>query len=199
MHSPWRISAQYSNSYVWDGQFNINLLIRTNNISLFSYNPQEEKILIYDIPDELYVNVPGGFGFWQLRSIFKLGEFQIGIGGNKLLAKTISSSFAIPIDGYLDLSELKSTKSAREIIDMLKQNYISGIGLLPQMKTNLTLLEFVRLKLNIVGVRFDKIKEIDLNKLTIFFLDNPETVFNVPAIDMLNGFLYNLSLIFSIT
>ena len=161
---PWRMPSQYAKSYTWDGQFNINLLIRTNHISLFSYNPQDEKISVYDIPDELFLDVPGGFGSWQLRSIYQMGESQKGIGGNRLLVKTLSSSFAVPVDGFLDFSGLKSAKSAREIVDTIRQNPFSGISLLSSLRTNLTFWELIRLKLNIAAVRFDKIKEVDLSK-----------------------------------
>src|SRR3989337_1762963 len=43
---PLRSNAGQHRVFTWNGEFNINLLIRTNNISLFVYNPKEQKIFI---------------------------------------------------------------------------------------------------------------------------------------------------------
>ncbi|MBI2314547.1 LCP family protein [Candidatus Daviesbacteria bacterium] len=153
-------------NYAWNGEFNINLVIKSKNISLFSYNPQDEKITIVNIPDETFLEVPSGFGKWQLRSIYELGQSQKGIGGNKLLADTLTSFFAVPVDGYLDFST-SNQFSASEIIDTLRKNPFSGFQLVSSLKTDITMWELIKLKLSIASVRFDKIKVLNLQELDI--------------------------------
>lgn len=153
-------------NYTWNGEFNINLLLRADHISLLSYNPKEKKIVIINIPDETFLEVPFGFGSWQLRSVYELGESQRGVGGHKLLTDTLTTFLAIPIDGFLDLSA-RPNKSAAEIVDMLRKNPFSGGNLLSSLKTDLTILELLRLKIGLSSVRFDKVKELNLDKLSV--------------------------------
>lgn len=174
LFSPWQqtgasknnLSYWYKN-YLWDGEFNINLLIRINHVSLFSYNPKEEKIVVVEIPDETLLEVPAGYGMWQLWAIYGLGESQKDTSGDRLLTDTLTSLFATPIDGFLDFSLLQPQKSASEIIETLRKNPLSGLNLLSSLKTDLTMWELLRLKLGISSVRFDKISKLDLLKLNV--------------------------------
>ncbi|MBU1000518.1 LCP family protein [Patescibacteria group bacterium] len=182
LFNPLGIENQHRN-YVWTGEFNINLLIKTSSIALFTYNPKEEKITIIKIPDELFLDVPFGFGKWQLRAVYELGQTQKEIGGGSLLKDTLTSFFAVPIDGFLDFSSLQTvslsgssgqdksqgvpSKSAFEIVEILKENPFSGLNLLSFLKTDLTTLELLRLKISLSNVRFDKVKELDLNDLGV--------------------------------
>lgn len=166
LFSPWKLSVKAERNYIWDDKFNINLLLRADQTSIFSYNPTEKKIVILNIPDETFLEVPKGFGFWQLRAVDKLG-------GDTLLVDTLRNFLGIPIDGFLDFSGPGISKSAVEIVEELRQNPFSGFNLMPSLKTDLTLWELVRLKLSITGVRFDKVAEINLDKQEIL---NKETL-----------------------
>lgn len=156
-----------SRNYVWSGEFNINLLIkRGQSYGLFSYNPKEQKLTIINIPENTFMNVPRGFGLWQLRAVYGLGGSRNSMGGDTLLADTLTSFFAIPIDGFLDFSAALN-QSPAEIVNTLRNNPLSGINLLSGLKTNLTMWELLRLKLRIIGTRFDKISDLDLAKLDV--------------------------------
>ncbi|EKD84978.1 MAG: hypothetical protein ACD_38C00119G0004 [uncultured bacterium] len=162
-------AGNYQKKYSWDGSFNINLVIRTKNISLLSYNPTKGSIIILNIPDETFLELPNGFGKWQLRAIYDFGQTQ-GLGGDKLLKESLSSFFAVPIDGFLDLSA--SGVTSAEVIETLRKNPLSGYGLLSALKTDLTMWELLKFKMNISAVRFDKIKELNLDKLSVLQKDN---------------------------
>lgn len=166
LFSPWKAASTHK-SYTWNGEFNINLLLRTPHVSILTYNPKEEKLTLINIPDETFLEVPHGFGSWQLRSIYDLGESQNGVGGHQLLVDTMTDFLAVPIDGFLDLSGLQPQKSAAGIIEEIRQNPFSGANLLPILKTNLTIWELLKLKMGISSVRFDKVKELDLEKLDV--------------------------------
>lgn len=166
LFQPWKLTASHK-KYVWNGEFNINLLIRTSTASLLSYNPKQEKITIVNIPEETFLKVPYRFGMWQLRAVYGLGQAQKELGGNKLLVDTLSSFFAVPIDGFLDFNQLQRQKSPAEVVEMLRNNLVSGLNLLPALETDLTPWELLKLKLNLSSVRFDKINELDLLKLNV--------------------------------
>lgn len=162
--SPWKIST--TRNYTWNGEFNINLLLRAKTISLLSYNPFDGKIIIVNIPDQTFVETAHGFGSWQLRSLYGLGENQKGLGGDKLLKDSLSAFFAQPIDGFLDFSGKYKDQNGAEIVQYLRSNPLP-LDLLYNLKTDLTLLELTHLKWGLSNVRFDKFTQINLlNVLT---------------------------------
>ena len=149
LFSPWKLSASSDRPYSWNGEFNINLVLKDKDISFVSYNPKEQKIIIIKIPDETYLDVPQGFGKWQLRAVYDLGQSQ-------LLKNTLAGFFGLPVDGFVETNQLA---------DFLQKNPFSFLSLLPSLKTDLTLWELMRLKIGLTKVRFDKIIEIDLVKV----------------------------------
>lgn len=148
LSSPWKPDTKSERRYSWNGEFNINLIVRSQEISLVSYNPKEQKIVIIKVPNETYLDVPQGFGKWQLRAVYDLGQYN-------LLKDTMAGFFGLPIDGFVEVSSLE---------DFLQKNPISVFSLLPSLKTDLTLWELLRLKIDLGSVRFDKITELDLEK-----------------------------------
>lgn len=148
LFSPWKLSASSDRSYFWNGEFNINLILKDKDISFVSYNPKEQKIIIIKIPDETYLDVPRGFGKWQLRAVYDLGQSQ-------LLKNTLAGFFGLPADGFVETNQLR---------DFLQKNPFSFLSLLPSLKTDLTLWELLRLKMSLSKVRFDKISELNLLK-----------------------------------
>lgn len=159
-------------SYTWNGEFNINLLLRSKSIALFSYNPKGEKLSIINIPDEVFLDVPGGFGKWQLRSIYDFGQSQKGVGGDRLLADSLSDFLAVPVDGFLDFSTDQNQKTPAEIVNALRKNPFSAASLFSGLKTNLTMWELLKLSFGISSVRFDKVKELDLGSLDVLDKEN---------------------------
>ncbi len=146
--SPWT-ETKLASSYNWDGDFNLNLVLRSKTIQLLSYNPKDEKITIIDIPDQTYLDVPGGLGNWLVSSIF-------GLGGDDLLKSSLSSFFGIPIDGYLDPVNLE---------DLTDKNPFGILSLLPKIKSDLAPIDLFKIKMALSSVRFDKINKNDLEKM----------------------------------
>ncbi|MEK9178761.1 MAG: LCP family protein, partial [Patescibacteria group bacterium] len=165
LFTPWKIQTNIHKKYLWNGEFNLNLLVRTDKTSILTLNPKEEKVIIVNIPDETFLEVPYGFGSWQLRAIYELGESQKHLGGYKLLADTLTNFLAIPIDGSLDLQSLSPQKTTVEIVDTLRKNPFSMFNLLSDLKTDLTMWELLQLDFQLSKVRFDKVIELNLDKL----------------------------------
>lgn len=146
---PYNLIASYKN-YTWNGEFNLNIVAGTNPISLISYSPEEKKVTILTIPDNTLIDVPGGFGRWQARAIYELG-------GESLVKTSISQFLGIPVDGF----------SSENLVDHFRGNLVSGIEILSKLKTDFTPLELIRLKASLLGVRFDKIHQVNLEKHSI--------------------------------
>lgn len=155
-------------NHIWNGEFNLNLVIRAKSISVFSYNPQDKKVVILDIPDETYIEVPHGFGKWQLRAVYDLG-------GAQLLKDTLTNFLGVPFDGFLDFGGPFKEKKADELLGAIRENPVHS---------DLSLWELIRLKLALLLLRFDKIEKraiLDLGVLeqdkladgTPIFLSDP--------------------------
>lgn len=147
----------------WDKESNINVVIKGNSISILSYNPIDEKVTTIKLPDELYINVPGGFGKWQLRSIYDLGESEKK--GEILLKRSIQSFLSVPIDRYIILDN-QSGKD-EDIVKLFKQNPLKIYLLSKEIKSNLTPVELIKLSMGILGVRFDKVENLSLLDLDL--------------------------------
>lgn len=141
LFSPWNMPAS-SARVPWNGESNINLVIRSGSISLLSFNPKEDRVTVINIPDNTYLKVAGGFGDWQLRSVYDLGGYQA-------LKDSLKVFFGLPIDGYVE------------------GDLLGGFSKLADLKTDLTLWELIRLQIGFWGIRFDKMEKVDLGS----FLD----------------------------
>lgn len=155
LFSPWNKALSVKRTMRWNGDFNINVLLKAKGVSLMTFSPQNQKITIINIPEQTYVEVPHGFGKWQMSSIY-------GLGGDQLLKDTMVNFFGLPINGFLDFSGKYSQKEIDVIVSEIRENPFSIINILPYLKTDLTPFELMRLKLGLSGVRFDKIKEVNL-------------------------------------
>lgn len=143
-------------SYRWDGGSNLYLAARNDadkeNISLIVFSPGDGKLSIVNIPSQTYVEVPGGYGSWQIRSIFDLGEKDRK--GSAFLKSSLSDFFGLPIEGYIEFNILQ-----------VKNNPLNLLASKGNMRTDLTVLELIRLFFGLKGVRADKIVEFDLKSL----------------------------------
>lgn len=165
LFSPWQSKNQ--RNYLWSGDFNINILIKAKQISLLSFSPHNQKITIIDIPDTTYLEVSRGFGKWMISSIYDLGQSQKESGGGQLLKDTVVNLFGLPIDGFLNFSPKYSQSQTTEIVSEIRKNPLTLITMLPDLKTDLTPFELIRLKWGMSKVRFDKIKQINLEKASL--------------------------------
>ena len=184
LFSPWQISNSVKN-YTWDGKFNINFLLRSKTISLVSYNPSDQKVEVIDIPDNTYIEAAHGYGKWQVRSIYDLGQSQSGLGGNRLLKDSLQDLFAQPIDGFLDFSGVYPNLSGKEIIEKFRSDFFGPFNILHGLKTDLTLWELIKLKFGLASVRFDNVILIDLQEINVlsvdYLLDGSEVLIADPA------------------
>ena len=164
LFSPWKVPI--AKSFLWNGDFSLNFLVRSNKVSLVSFNPKEQKIVVFDIPDSVFLEVAHGFGNWQLSSIYNLGEGE-QITGAVLLQDTLSDFFGLPIEGFLQFSGKYAEVSPQDLIAEFRGSPFSLVYLLPHLKTNFTPFELIHLKFGLSAVRFDKISQIDLENADV--------------------------------
>ncbi|MBI2020242.1 LytR C-terminal domain-containing protein [Candidatus Daviesbacteria bacterium] len=149
--SPWSM-VDTTRAYRWDDQFNLNLLIKEEHLSVISFNPIEKKVVKIIIPDETYIDLPLDLGKWQVRGIQ-------GVGGNQILKDSISSFLGIPLDGLIQFEG--------DLIAISRRNPLGVLMSLSKIKTDLTPLELIKFQMALSSVRYDKIEALDLADLNV--------------------------------
>lgn len=155
------ISQTVKKEYSWDGQSRINLVVKSNEVSLLSFDPEVKEVVIAEIPPETYVDVPGGYDSWQIRAVYDLGQSENPPKGARLLRESVGLLLGLPIDGYLQVND----KSTQEMVDDLRAPL--KIMELTSLKTDLTPIELLKLEYGLSQVRFDKVKIHNLSDLEI--------------------------------
>lgn len=155
-NKPLLESQKQEKKYSWEGISNINLVVKkdsSDDISVLSFNPTDQKLLLLKVPPKLFLYVPGGYGSWQLSSIYKLGEVEKKGLGKILLKNSISNFLGVPIDGFI--------QTDKEIVNLLKNP--SNLLTFTSFKTDLNLKELISLTYFMYKLRFDKLTTIDLS------------------------------------
>lgn len=164
MVNPWTQNPQkITRDYLWDGAFNINVLLHNRYISVLSFNPLSKSVTLIILPGETYLDLAHDFGKWQLRSAYNLGQSS-EFGGDSLLANTLSLYLGAPIDGFIRFNDKLQEKTPDQLIDYLRQNPLSIFDTLSNIKTDLSPWELIKLKISLSSVRFDKVKSVDFGK-----------------------------------
>ncbi|KKS69011.1 hypothetical protein A3A14_00675 [Candidatus Daviesbacteria bacterium RIFCSPLOWO2_01_FULL_43_38] len=144
-------------NYIWNGNSTLNLVVKSDNIYVASYNPQDSSFTILKVPDETYASVPLGFGRWPMRSVYDLGQAEKPLIGARLLKDTTGMLFGVPVDGYILTSGNFGTMA-----ENARKNPFSIIGAIRESKTDLNIVESIRFWWGVKGVRFDRFKSADL-------------------------------------
>ncbi len=155
-------SKSTSKQIIWDGKGVINVAVLADQTYILSFNPDQKTLLVLKIPDETYLSVPFNFGKWSLGSVYKLGQSEPTPIGALLYRKTLEENLGIPINSYI--INQKSKDSFEKKIADLRQNPLENINFLEQIKTDLSFLEYWKLFWQIRGVRFDRVKILDLGQ-----------------------------------
>lgn len=122
----------------WNGASRVSLLVvgldysdwrensgppRTDTMILLSLDPLTMSVGMLNIPRDLWVAIPGGFGYGKINTAYPLGEANQWPGGGAGLAMdTVEALLGIPIDYYAQVD----FQSFEKFIDEL-----GGIHLLP--------------------------------------------------------------------
>lgn len=149
----------------WKETSPLTLVIYDTKVRLFRFDLNTQSATIINLPDELYLNMPKGFGRWRVGSIYDLGQSESPPIGPDLLGKTLTYSLGLPIDGYL-LLEGENLNFNKRVFEV-KNNPLAALLYLRLSKTNLTPQELLTLSLNLKNIRSDKFEEVELNDTQI--------------------------------
>ena len=157
---PKSITISSSRGYSWGGNHSINLVVKSKTIQLINLNPVDNKLTIVDVPDEAYIEVPKGYGFWKAGSIFELGQGENPPVGPQLLKLSLSKLFGLPIDGVILLENSNDIRS-------LGRGWFSLLSNLSNIESDMTTFETIRVLRKISPVRADKTYFLDLKHSSI--------------------------------
>lgn len=152
--------------YSWDGESSINILFKNKEVSILSFDKEEKKAIILQIPPNTYMDLSKGYGSWRVESIFDLGQNEKPPIGAKLLKESISNLLGLPIDGIVILKNQENSR-LDWIFKELGNNPILLVSFLSQIKSDLTPLEVLGLLKEINSLRADKIVFLDLERSEI--------------------------------
>lgn len=151
----------------WDGKHEVNFVVQTEDVTIFSFNPQKRFLNILKIPADTYIPVAKGYGEFKIKNIYKLGQME-KIGGGELLNRSIQRFFAIPIDGWIKLKNYTSqSRSDNTSSYNLENNNLLPVFLLiikRQAETNLSWWDLSRLFWQTKNLNIDQINKVDLEK-----------------------------------
>lgn len=146
----WRLYPQFSGSRF--GKFDrFNVVATGPEVAMVSMDIPAKSAVVVRFPGDLYMTeVVHGYGQYKIGSVFAAGQLD-GRGG-ETLAGTVREFLGVPVEGFL------TSKSA---FDNAK-NYFLSLDFLLGSGTNLSLFDRVQLALFWTGIRFDKIRVVDL-------------------------------------
>lgn len=162
--APFTVDSLGQKEYSWDGQTAINVVLKDKEVSLLHYDPAENKAIILKIPGETYMDVPGGFGNWPIRSIYGLGQVEKPPQGAHLLKLSIKKLLGLPIDGVI-VSNSSDDQLSKDIL--AGAGPLSLVKIMKNMRTDLSPQETVGLLWNLSDVRSDKLIFLDLAQSNI--------------------------------
>ncbi len=103
----------------WDGVSRVNVLVigldyrdwdsgedapRSDTLILLSLDPLAKTASMLSIPRDLWVDIPGGFGYGKINTAYSLGEAnELPGGGPGLAMRTVESLLGIPIQYYAQI------------------------------------------------------------------------------------------------
>ena len=84
---------------IWDGKSFIGVIYQSGaDFKLLTFLPEYRQYYDWIIPGNTLMTVPRGYGEYQLKNVYSLG--QLDKKGGQLLSQTIQNGLAIPVSGW---------------------------------------------------------------------------------------------------
>jgi len=148
---------------VWSGENQLNFVVQTDKIRVFSYQPQTEVLNILTIDNKIHLPVARGFGDYPISSISFLGE-QEGIGGGELLKLSLQGFLAVPVDGYIVQKQKAEENSQDQSLEEANLLPLFYCLLKNRCQTNFTAKDLVVIGLNFSRLKVSQIKTFDFKQ-----------------------------------
>jgi len=95
---------------------------------LFTLDPSTKTAGMLSIPRDLWVDIPGGFGFYKINTAYFFGESQHAPDGPTLAMQTVQNFLGVPIQYYIRIDFVAFIKLIDEI---------GGVQITPDMDISL--------------------------------------------------------------
>jgi hypothetical protein len=164
LFQPLTESISFTQSLPWDGKTTLHLVIKSNDVSVLSFDPQDKNLSLVNIPADIYVEVPGGYGKWQVRAIYEVGQAEKQPIGAKLLTDSMSTLLGLPMNGII---ELKIEQTPQEFLKSLRQSPFAFLSYLNAVNSSLTSVELINFATQVSRLRADKINHLDLSNFNL--------------------------------
>jgi len=166
LFQPFNSAIDSSKKYSWDGSSSINVLIYGPRISLINLHPQNKNMTILHISDDVFMELPKGYGSWKVGSIYDLGQEEKPQIGSNLLKLSISKLVGLPIDGLIIQKDL-SQPSVEDLVGGWRKNPFNRLTFLRSISTDLTPIELYKFIKSSSSVRPDQITSLNLAQSNI--------------------------------
>ncbi len=138
-------------------QERLTLAVASNPPLIVSFNKNSGEVSLISVPSETYLEVPGGFGWYRVGTLWHLGQIEKQNG--RLLMLALRTFVGAPLDGWIgwqkDAPDF-SSKKKDVIIHSLSQKIFS-----PAV-SNLSVFDRWWLWFSLSHVRTEKIVAVDL-------------------------------------
>jgi len=166
LRTPFSEDLLVKKQYTWDDKTSINIAFKYKGISVLHYDPSDKKIVVLKIPDDAYLELPKGFGYWKVGSIYTLGQEESRPVGSELVKQSMAKLLGIPIDGFISINR-DSDQSLDSLILSLHNHPLKTLSFVKDIETDFTPLETFSLIGAISGARADNVALLDLAQSNI--------------------------------
>ena len=165
--SPFSEDLLVKKEYTWNGKTSLNIAFKYKGISVVSYDPAAGTMVILNVPNDAYLDLPKGYGQWRIGSAYDLGQEENPPVGAELLKQSLSKLLGLPIDGFIAVKDERSASSIDQLLLNMHGNPFKIIGFIKGAQTDFTPVETFQLLGAISKVRPDKVTTLDLASSSI--------------------------------
>lgn len=195
-YQPLPTNITFNSNPKEDYRVNILLISTDDNKSLLdlvlaTYSHQEGTFRLLKIPTNVYLSLPSGYGWGNLKSAYLLGQTEEEQKGSDQLVRSVETLLATPVAGYIsirdpkysfDLADLENNRQQLFGFNFWLKSTVSKLYLDKYVHSSLSPLSLAKFSYRAKMVRFDKAKTKDLaDFMTEVTFDNSQ----YPSLDIL--------------
>lgn len=149
------------------GRYAYNVAIKARDIGIINVDPVNKQLTLLSIPDNTYLEVPKGYGWWDISKVYQLGQEQSPPIGAELLQLSLQNMMALPLDRLVIVDQKDQSQTVAELLQKWRSNpALAWLGL-HSISTNFTPAEKWQFLFSLSGIRQDKVKTLDLYQTDI--------------------------------
>lgn len=161
---PFTADTLVKKEYSWDGKTAINLAIKGQEVEVASFDPIAHTLTVLKIPDDVYFDLPKGYGSWRVGAIYDLGQENNPPVGAELLKESLAKLVGLPIDGFVTYN---NDSSFEDMVKSWHSDPFKILGFIKGSSTDLGFLEALGVYKSLSSLRPDQIISLDTSQTSI--------------------------------